>query len=111
GDAIAQAVLPREERDMAAEWDPAIAELLADRAEAKQARDEYDQLLDVIDVRVKAALGTREGVACDGWRVSFRVQSGRRMIDMERLKKEYPQAYEACLSHAKPSRPLRIYAV
>jgi len=111
GSRLLDAVVPASERDVELDFDPAFEELLADREQAKAALDEYESLVQLIDARVKAALGTREAIACDGWRVYYRVQGGRRMIDMGKLQKLYPEAYEACLSHAKPSRPLRVFAV
>ena len=111
GDRLAAAVLPREERDVEAAYRPELADLLADRANVRATLDEYQELANVIDLRLRESIGDQEVVSCDGWRVYYRGQAGRRSVDMERLRKEFPDAYAACLTHTKPSRPLRVYAV
>lgn len=111
GEALAQAVLPSAERDIEAERDDSLLELFTDRAEVKRAVDEYQAVLDVIDARLKSAMGVREIVEAAGWRAYYRIVAGRRMIDMKRLEKEFPDAYRTCLTTAKPAKPLRIYAV
>lgn len=111
GEALAQAVLPREERDVEAERDDGLLEIFTDRAEIKRAVDEYQAILELIDTRLKEAIGGRQVVEAAGWRAYYRTIAGRRMVDMKKLEKDFPDAYRACLSTAKASRPLRIFAV
>jgi predicted phage-related endonuclease len=93
------------------ERDDSLTELCNDRATAKEAADEAQALVDAIDARIKQAMGERGAVEADGFRVYFREQAGRKTIDSKLLEKQYPEAYRACLTTTKPSRPLRIYSV
>lgn len=111
GAALAQAVLPPAERDVQAERDDSLMELFTDRAEVKRTVEEYEQILELIDSRLKVAIGERGVVETDGWRAYYRIVAGRRSIDMKKLEKDFPDAYRACLTSTKPSKPLRIFAV
>lgn len=89
-------------------------ELTARKQKLAKEEDELKKQLAVLSVKIGTALGesTKGYIDCtDGSTVEikFNPQNGRRSIDYNKLKEDYPDAYDACVSVPDEGpRPMKV---
>lgn len=57
---------------------------------------------------LRAALGDHGRAVCEGLKVTWSEQSGRRSCDFDRLEKDYPEAFAAVVRQGAANRVLRV---
>lgn len=86
---------------------PELAAALADYRAAHEVATEAEELKEEAKNRIKAAIGEATAVEAPGGRIYHRA-TVRHGIDAKKLKREFPQAAEACQTQTTV-RSLRIY--
>jgi predicted phage-related endonuclease len=86
---------------------PELAAALADYRAAHEVAAEAEELKEEAKGRIKAAIGDATAVEAPGGRIYHRA-TVRNGIDAKKLKREFPQAAEACKTETTV-RSLRIY--
>ena len=57
-----------------------------------------------------AAAGESSGLLADAWKCTIVNVGGRRLLDQDRLKAEFPEVWEVCQKQGAPSRYPRLFA-
>lgn len=95
--------------DLSVEMTTAARDALSLYKDLKQHKKEVEQQMALYENQLKAMLGEAEVGLLDGAKaVTWKQQAGRITVDSNKLKSEYPAAYEACKKVGNPTRTFRI---
>jgi putative phage-type endonuclease len=115
GEKILEALrLQADDKAVALDPAPDLAELVTDLLDAKRLLAEHEALIETIGTQLRDRLGTREAVEVLGHRVYYRLSKPSVGLDMDAIREQMPpQALEwLYATYGKPkkqARPLRIY--
>jgi putative phage-type endonuclease len=80
------------------------ADALALIDSAKAERKRLDDVIMTNENIIKCLMGDDEIAAIGDRKVTWKNQKGRITVDTKKLKKEFPDVYEACMKQGKPTR-------
>lgn len=80
------------------------AEALALIDNAKAERKRLDDIIMTQENVIKCLMGDDEIATIGDRKVTWKNQKGRITVDTKKLKKEFPDVYEACMKQGKPTR-------
>ncbi len=83
---------------------------IARLAEVNEAAKALDAEAALLKNELMAAAGESGALLADAWKCTIVNVGGRKLLDQERLKAEFPEAWEACQKQGAASRYPRLFA-
>ena len=75
---------------------------------AKEEKKRLDGIITTQENIIKCIMGDDEIATIGDRKITWKRQKGRITVDTKKLKKEFPDAYEACMKQSKPTRIFRV---
>lgn len=75
---------------------------------AKEEKKRLDGIITIQENIIKCIMGDDEIATIGDRKITWKRQKGRITVDTKKLKKEFPDAYEACMKQSKPTRIFRV---